>query len=85
MSTVPSVQVRQLEEQRLNKEYLSCRDTYGDIMSKSKSKGIMRVIFQNINGLGTKEESNKREYLREFINKYKVDVMAHYLPVLVLL
>ena len=59
-----------------NKEYLSCRDTYGDIMSKSKNKGIMRVIFQNINGLGTNEESDKREYSKEFINNYRVDVMT---------
>ena len=41
------------------------RDTYGDKISKSKSKKVIRVVFQNINGLGTSEETDKREAIRE--------------------
>ena len=52
----------------------NCRDTYGDKISKSKSKKVIRVVFQNINGLGTTEETDKRDSIREFINTYKFDM-----------
>ena len=53
------------------------RDTYGDIMRKKKKKKRIRVVFQNINGLMVEDEENdKREYIKEFINKYNVDVFG---------
>ena len=55
---------------------IDSRDFYGDKISKSKSKRNIRVIFQNINGLGTLDETDKREQLWQFINTYKIDVFA---------
>ena len=63
MSTTLSVHGRHMEIQRLNQEILTSRDTFGDFISKTKSKKVMRVVFQNINGLGTNEKYDKREYL----------------------
>ena len=76
MSNNSSDQCRRLIKQRINKGNNDSRDTYGDMLSKSKETGITRFMFQNINGLGTTEKSNKREYLREFIDYYNINIMA---------
>ena len=51
----------------------NCRYLYGDNFSKNKAKKTLRIVFQNINGLGTSEETDKRDFIREFINTYKID------------
>ena len=33
-------------------------------------------MFQNVNSIGTCEETNKKEIIREFINDYKMDCFA---------
>ena len=66
---------RQRTNRRVNTT-IDSRDFYGDKISKSKSKKDIRVIFQNINGLGTSEETDKRAQIRQFINTYKIDVFA---------
>ena len=55
---------------------IECQDSYGDKISKSKSKKVLRVVFQNINGLRTTEETDKRQAIHEYINTYKIDVFA---------
>ena len=52
------------------------REIYGDVISKNNRSNCVRVIFQNINGLGTSEEIDKREQVRELINEYKIDITA---------
>ena len=49
---------------------------YGDVLKRKKKKGKLRILFQNINGLGTSEENDKREIIRDFINDYKIDIFA---------
>lgn len=64
------------DNNRRVQETTECREYYGDKISKSKSKKDIRVLFQNINGLGSSDETDKRASIREFINTYKVDVFA---------
>ena len=71
LSSIP----RQRTDRRENNQ-LDSREFYGDKISKSKSKKNIRVIFQNINGLGTSEETDKRDQIQQFINTYKIDVLA---------
>ena len=66
---------RQQVKQSINYE-LNDRDTFGDNLKKKKEKDIVRVVFQNINGLGISEEADKRSNIKEFINKYKIDIMG---------
>ena len=54
-----------------------CRGTYyGDNLKKKKESENLRILFQNINGIGTTKETDKKEVLRDFINEYKVDCYA---------
>ena len=55
---------------------LNCRHTFGDTFHKSKKSSKIRIVFQNINGLGTTEETDKRDYIREFINTYNIDCLC---------
>ena len=50
-----------------------CQETFGDKFHKNKNNKNLRIVFQNINGLGTTDESDKRDLIREFITKYKID------------
>lgn len=46
-------------------------------MKKKKQKNGIRIVFQNINGLMIEDESvDKRELIKEFIDKYNVDIYA---------
>ena len=72
----PGDLLRQNTKQDVKKGNMSRRTLYGDILRKKKEKENFRVVFQNINGLGTSEESDKRDILRQFINEYKVDCLA---------
>ena len=50
------------------------RDTHGDILKKKKDNNRIRIAFQNINGLMIEDETvDKRELIKEFINKYKIE------------
>lgn len=71
-TTSPSALSWQTGCQRNDSEKLNCR-YFGDKFHNSKKGTIMRIVFQNINGLGTSEETDKRDFIREFINKYNVD------------
>ena len=62
----------------------NCRETYGNVMRKNKGKKVIRVVFQNINGLGTTVETDKRDTIREYIKDNKVTVVVDILPLLVL-
>ena len=55
---------------------ISCRDTFGDKLQKHKKRGNIRIVFQNINGLGTTDETCKRDLIREFITLYNIDCFA---------
>ena len=49
--------------------------TFGD-QCGSKEKGIIRFMFQNVNGLGYTNDSVKNINVRNMLYKYEVDVMA---------
>ena len=67
--------MRQEAKQSNHRKKIS-RDTFGDILKKKKKKNRIRIVFQNINGLMIEDEAiDKRELVREFINKY--EVFAH--------
>ena len=56
---------------------LICRAPYyGDVLKKNKKSKNIRIVFQNINGIGTTKENDKKEILRKFINEYNVDCYA---------
>ena len=74
--THPGVLLRQDTKQDVKRTKMSRRTLYGDILRKKKERENFRVCFQNINGLGTSEESDKRDILRDFVNEYKVDCLA---------
>ena len=60
-----------------NKDKNNNRKTiYGDVLRKKKKKENIRIVYQNINGLGTCEETDKRELISTFINDYRVDCFA---------
>ena len=42
---------------------------FGDELDKRKSKNIIRIVFQNINGFGVSKESNKAELIRKMIEE----------------
>lgn len=64
--------IRQGEKQS-NKWKIS-RDTHGDNLKKKKKNNKIRIAFQNINGLMIEDETvDKRELIKEFINKYNID------------
>ena len=68
--------LRQVAKQRKPRKQIS-RDTHGDVLKKKKKKNRIRIVFQNINGLMIEDEAiDKRELVREFINKYEIDFYA---------
>ena len=75
MNLTNSISSRHREQGSNNKEH-KCRDIYGDKLKKDKSKDNIRFVFQNINRLQLEENKEKKELIREFINKYKVDFFA---------
>ena len=75
MSTNHSVFGRQ-QNNRSNKRKQQCRDIFGDKLSKDKDSNNVRFVFQNINGLQLEDNKEKKELIRDFINKYKVDFFA---------
>ena len=52
-----------------------CR-IFGDTIMKKKNKNIIRIIFQNINGWGTKVNSNKPELIRRLMEEKEADIMS---------
>ena len=52
------------------------RNIHGDVLSKKKVRTNIRIIFQNINGFGVTEPQVKKELIKEFINKYNIDIYA---------
>ena len=66
---------RQRAKQTVSKEKVS-RGPYGDKLHKSKSKSNLRLVFQNINGFGTDDDTRKDKMIQELINKYKIDAFA---------
>ena len=68
------IQRRQNTKQALlNIRKLDSRNTYGDKLRKKKTNSNMRLVFQNIHGFGTADETCKDELIKEFINEYKID------------
>ena len=50
------------------------RNIHGDVLRKMKVRNNIRIIFQNINGFGVTEPQVKKELIKEFINKYNIDI-----------
>ena len=73
-STVPSSP--RLENTKAKKRKNRSRDTFGDKLHKHKNSDIIRIMFQNLNGLGTSEETCKRELIKEFLTDYNIDIYA---------
>ena len=46
------------------------------MLNRNKSKSNIRVIFQNINGLGTDDDTDKRSRIINFVKDWDVDIMA---------
>ena len=59
----------------VTREKKICRDIYGDKMEKKKRENI-RIVNQNINGLGTSVETDKRDAIKNFIVKNKIDLFV---------
>ena len=49
--------------------------TFGDVCNP-KEKGIVRIIFQNINGFEYAHNSVKSNSVKNLIHKHNVDIMA---------
>ena len=49
---------------------------FGDELSKRKRKDTVRIMFQNIRGLGSKEDSSKAETLRQNIADKQIDIIG---------
>ena len=49
--------------------------TWGDTLSQEKNNNNLRIIFQNINGLGYDHGTSRGEELRQFIEQTQTDVM----------
>ncbi len=49
---------------------------WGDNISSNKDNNIIRIMFQNIGGLGYNHENSKAESLKNFMNQYEVDIMT---------
>ena len=62
-------------QQRLQKDTEQICDTWGDGI-KDKVSNNIRLVFQNIRGFGSEQGNCKAEGIREFMEEYKVDVMA---------
>ena len=67
---------RQRTKQTINVKELNSRGSYGDKLRKRKSKSNIRLVFQNINGFGTDDNTRKDKLIQEFINEYKIDAFA---------
>ena len=73
MSSCSSGSKRHGVDQRRNKRKFS-RNIHGDVLSKKKVRSNIRIIFQNINGFGVTEPQVKKDLIKEFINKFKIDI-----------
>ena len=61
--------------QRRNRKTHS-RNIHGDVLKKKKVRSNVRIIFQNVNGFGVTDPEVKRDLIKEFINKYSIDIYA---------
>ena len=68
----PGLNRNKSEEANSEKEYR----TFGDKIENTKSKDIIRVCFQNINGFGISRKSNKSEMIRKMMEEKELDIMA---------
>ena len=62
------------QEKQKSQQSKESRDTFGDKIKRKKNSNTLRVVFQNVNGLMPKDNEDKRELIRDFINDYKVDI-----------
>ena len=50
--------------------------SYGDGCQKQKPKEVIRVMFQNVNGLGYNDSSVKFQSMKDLMMEYNTDIMA---------
>ena len=74
--TLTSPGTKRQSSQQVQYEDFNCRDTFGDKFKRKKSNHNIRIVFQNINGIGTTEDTCKRKLIKDFISKYKIDVFG---------
>ena len=68
----PGLNRNKSEEANRENEYR----TFGDKIENIKSKDVIRVCFQNINGFGISRTSNKSEMIRKMMEEKELDIMV---------
>ena len=76
MTTTPSRLLVRQDANESKKGNKGRTNYYGDVLKKKKNSKNLRVIFQNINGIGVNKENDKKVVLKDFINEYNVDCYA---------